>query len=171
MQLLSVQLYPESVRVRLSRDRLLMVHPRHRDGSGLRRTPALVGLHRPSARRCQRLPTPVPPLAPADAHRLPPPLPPSCRHPDDGYPSVRSTENFRALENFQNFLNWVSPPKKTGGFELAAYELLAYKSVETQNAASRNLALTASNPTLHSLRTTASPLASPPRPIATQPPP
>ena len=127
-------------------ERFLMAHPCRRDGSGLRRTPAQVGLHRPSARRCQRLPTPVPPLAPADAHRLPPPLPPSCRHPNDGYPSVRSTGNFRALENFQNFLNWVSPPKKTGGFELAAYELLASKSVGTRNAAFRNLALAAFEP-------------------------
>jgi hypothetical protein len=40
---------------------LTMVHPRRRDagGSGLRRTPALVGLHHPPARRCRPLPSPA----------------------------------------------------------------------------------------------------------------
>ena len=45
--------------VRPGPERLLMAHPRCRDGSGLRRTPALVGLHCPSTRRCRLLPTPT----------------------------------------------------------------------------------------------------------------
>ena len=111
--------------------RLLMVHPRRRDGSGLRRTPALVGLHHPPARRCRPLPSP------AIASIL---LSPPCRRPGDGYrayPRLETPESVKLSEVLELGL----PPKKIG--DVASDD----KTPKTQNAALRSLAL-ASHPPL-----------------------
>ena len=80
-----------------------MVHPRHRDGSGLRRTPALVALHHPPARRCRPLPSPN------TASTL---LSRPCRRPGDGYrvyPRLETSESVKLSE----LLELGFPPKKT----------------------------------------------------------
>ena len=95
----------------LASDPLLMAHPRCRDGSGLRRTPALVGLHRPSACRCQRLP--------ADANTcLPIPTPARfylpCRIPGDGYRVYARLETSKPVELSEVLELGLTPKENTG---------------------------------------------------------
>ena len=123
-----------------------MAHPRRRDGSGLRRTPALVGLHHPPARRCRPLPSPN------TASTL---LSRPCRRPGDWYrvyPRLETSEPVKLSE----FLELGFPPKENW-----RHVASDHKTSETQNAALRSLALASlpplSNPTLPSLRTTAVP--------------
>ena len=145
--------------VRPGPERLLMVHPRRRDGSGLRRTPALVALHHPPARRCRPLPSPN------TASTL---LSRPCRRPGDGYrvyPRLETSESVKLSE----LLELGFPPKKTSDVASAdkTSKLRTLPSAASHSPRFRRFRTPPSPP----LGPQLCPLDTLPRAIATQPPP